>query len=231
MDLRPPAPLTPAPQPDRLAYCLLTALCLHGLVLAWVDWPPSLLPPSPPDALAVDIAAAKPGPAAAPSPPTAPTPPPPKPARLAERLTLSADKPQHKAAMPSAVTAPALPAALPAPSTPGPAASAALASSPGDAPAAPLIPPLYDAAYLNNPAPAYPTLSKRLNEQGRVEMRVHVMASGLHDQVDIRKSSGYPRLDQAAAAAVWKWRFTPARQGHEAVAAWVIVPMPFVLED
>ena len=39
------------------------------------------------------------------------------------------------------------------------------------------------------------------------------------------------RLDQAALDAVRQWRFVPARQGEQAVAAWVLVPIQFALEN
>jgi protein TonB len=45
--------------------------------------------------------------------------------------------------------------------------------------------------------------------------------------VDIKQSSGFPRLDEAARAAVERWRFVPARQGTEAVEASVLVPLHF----
>ncbi|MFZ2266729.1 MAG: TonB family protein [Azonexus sp.] len=89
--------------------------------------------------------------------------------------------------------------------------------------------PRYDAAYLNNPAPDYPALSRRLGEEGKVVLRVFVAESGRPAQIDIRTSSGSPRLDQAAQAAVGRWQFVAARRGEEAVAAWVLVPLIFNL--
>ena len=101
------------------------------------------------------------------------------------------------------------------------------------APPAPprVVPPSFDAAYLKNPAPAYPLASKRRGEQGRVVLRVHVLADGSADQVQLRTSSGHERLDQAALEAVRQWRFVPARQGDQPVAAWVLVPIAFSLEN
>ena len=93
-----------------------------------------------------------------------------------------------------------------------------------------VVAPRFDAAYLNNPEPDYPTLSKRLGEEGRVLLRVLVTPEGLADQVEVRQSSGHTRLDQAALATVRRWRFTPARQGEERVPAWVLVPLSFQLE-
>ena len=47
--------------------------------------------------------------------------------------------------------------------------------------------------------------------------------------VDLQRSSGYTRLDEAAQQAVRAWRFVPARRGDEAVPAWVVVPIEFTL--
>ena len=48
-------------------------------------------------------------------------------------------------------------------------------------------------------------------------------------EVRIRTSSGFERLDLAAMEAVRRWKFVPARQGDEAVEAWVVVPILFSL--
>jgi protein TonB len=63
--------------------------------------------------------------------------------------------------------------------------------------------------------PLYPEMSKRLQEEGPVELAVEVGKDGSLRQVRITKSSGYERLDQAALAAVRQWTFTP-RTGEEA---------------
>jgi len=93
-----------------------------------------------------------------------------------------------------------------------------------------IIPPKFNADYLDNPAPGYPSLSKRLGEQGKVFLRVLVNSQGFPDKVEIDKSSGFARLDNAALHAVERWKFVPARQGAQAVVASVIVPVSFVLE-
>jgi protein TonB len=102
---------------------------------------------------------------------------------------------------------------------------------PAPAAAAPVTPPSFVAAYLDNPAPEYPRLSRRLKESGGVLLRVRVGAGGRAEQVELGRSSGYERLDQAALEAVRKWRFVAARQGDQAVAAWVIVPINFTLDQ
>lgn len=91
--------------------------------------------------------------------------------------------------------------------------------------------PRFDAAYLDNPPPAYPPLSRRLGEQGRVLVRVFVEPDGAPAQVELRSSSGHRRLDAAAVAAVRRWRFVPAWRGDEPVGAWVLVPIAFKLRS
>lgn len=113
---------------------------------------------------------------------------------------------------------------------PVPTASAAVPSSAPPAPA-PVTAARYDAAYLNNPAPGYPPLSRRLGEQGKVLLRVQVSADGKPLAVEVKTSSGFTRLDEAAGKAAAKWRFVPARQGETAVVSWVEVPIQFSLQE
>ena len=61
-------------------------------------------------------------------------------------------------------------------------------------------------------------------------LRVYVNAAGAAERVEMRTSSGFERLDQAAHDAVYRWRFVPARQGDQPVPAWVLVPITFALE-
>lgn len=82
----------------------------------------------------------------------------------------------------------------------------------------------FDANYLRNPAPAYPAMSRRLGEEGRVVLRVFVDIDGRPEQVELKNSSGFPRLDQAAEDAVRRWKFVPAKRGEEAVATWSPFP-------
>jgi protein TonB len=94
----------------------------------------------------------------------------------------------------------------------------------------PVTQPQFNADYLDNPAPAYPALSRRLGEQGRVILRVLVNVRGAADEVQLRTPSGFARLDQAARDTVRLWRFVPARRGAEPVPAWVLIPISFRLE-
>jgi protein TonB len=93
------------------------------------------------------------------------------------------------------------------------------------------VAPRFNAEYLDNPKPAYPSISRRMGEEGEVRLRVYVDTAGAAQHVEIERSSGFPRLDQAALETVKRWRFVPARQGSQPVAAWVIVPIQFTLRS
>lgn len=89
--------------------------------------------------------------------------------------------------------------------------------------------PGFAADYLHNPAPAYPPASRRNGEEGRVLLRVRVSAAGQAEAVEIHRSSGFARLDDAAREVVAGWRFIPARRGGSEIASSVIVPIIFRL--
>ena len=91
-------------------------------------------------------------------------------------------------------------------------------------------PAVFDAAYLNNPAPVYPALSHRLEEQGTVVLRAFVSVDGKAEKVELKESSGHEMLDAAALETVKKWRFIAAKNGDKLVASWVQVPVKFSLE-
>ncbi|WP_226404309.1 energy transducer TonB [Ferribacterium limneticum] len=117
-------------------------------------------------------------------------------------------------------------------------APAAVVAAPVEAKPAQVAPPAepvsqarFDADYLKNPAPAYPPLSRRMGEEGKVVLRVSVNAQGSADSVEIRTSSGSQRLDESAQKTVRNWKFIPAKRGDVAVQSWVLVPIIFKLEQ
>lgn len=89
----------------------------------------------------------------------------------------------------------------------------------------------FGAAYLNNPKPTYPPLSRAREEEGTVLLRVSVSATGSASSVEVMKGSGFSALDRAAKSAVERWKFVPAKRNGENVEGIVIVPMPFKLDD
>lgn len=149
----------------------------------------------------------------------------PRPKPVAKQPVRQPDpRPEPLLTAPAASTEP--PAIAPPPPAPPRPAEPIVA-----APQAPVIPPQFNADYLNNPAPLYPALSKRLGEEGRVMLRVFVDEDGLPARVEMRSSSGHERLDNVALETVRRWKFVPARRGDRAVSAWVLVPISFSLRS
>lgn len=144
-----------------------------------------------------------------------PAPPEPQPV-----LTAPAEAPSPVVVPPSPVP--------PAPPEPAPVFAARPQAAP--APAVTITAPVFNADYLENPAPAYPAISRRIGEQGRVVLRVLVSTAGSTQEVQVRTSSGHARLDEAARETVRRWTFVPAKRGEQPVAAWVLIPISFSLE-
>jgi protein TonB len=90
--------------------------------------------------------------------------------------------------------------------------------------------PRAGAGYLNNPAPVYPEIAMDRGWEGKVLMKVHVLASGKPDSVSVIKSSGKDLLDNEAVRTVKKWSFVPAKRGTTPIDGWVTVPISFKLQ-
>jgi protein TonB len=164
----------------------------------------SVLPPEPPRVMTVQQPVRPPPMVRVPLPEIRP----PDIPRVEETITVR----QEERAVPSPVFA-AVPEPNPPPAAPQPA----------------VVAPRADLAYLQNPPPAYPAISRRAGEQGRVLLRVRVDAEGRAEHLEVEQTSGFPRLDEAAIAAVKRWRFAPARQGERAIAGVALVPVRFSL--
>ena len=168
------------------------------------------------------------------SPPAPPAPQPQTPApQPVKQEVKPVVKPTPTPPLPAPSPEPA-PMVIPAAPAPAPAIEASTVAA---APAAPQAPaparielPSSDAAYLNNPRPSYPALSRRLGEQGKVVVRVLIGVDGTAQQAEIRTSSGFERLDQTALATVRSWRYVPGKRNGTAEAMWFNVPVNFVLE-
>ncbi len=188
----------------------LIAVAAHAAVLGWVSqYSPRANPVRPAEPITVSL--------------LAPTPP-------ASRDAPPVSQPPMKQPVPAAPQERAVTPDDPSPSV-APTTMPATEAAPAGLPlAAALTPARFDAAYLRNPAPAYPLLSRRLGEQGKVLLRVLVHTDGSAMSVEIASGSGYARLDQAARETVRQWRFIPAMQGDKTVNSWVIVPINFSLK-
>lgn len=192
-------------------------------------------PPAPPVPLEITWIAPAPNVTPQPiaSPPAAPprhasARPKPIPVRTAQLITATRREPNETrpVSAPPAAPVEAAPAAAQVQAS---QASNPPAAATASTPAAPPTPARFEAAYLRNPAPAYPAESRRRGEEGRTLLRVRVLADGSPEEVHLHLGSGFERLDQAAIDAVRRWKFVPAQQGGSAIAAWVIVPIQFSL--
>ena len=157
-------------------------------------------------------------------------PPPPKQALAPKPLRASMPPPIERAPDPPPVvseSATVSQVTLPPPTPSPPEAPAVQVASGGEPP---IIPPRFNADYLQNPAPAYPALARRMHEQGRVLIRVLVSADGVPERIELKASSGSTRLDNSALETIRTWKFVPARQGEQKIAAWVVVPITFALD-
>ena len=217
----PTAPLA-KPEWKRSGPFLLLAITLHGLALAWplarMTGPAEVQANGP---LTVSLIEQPVAPPAAPQLPPPASPQRERPQKAPRPVIAMPSKSQP---VPSAFVVPPAPA-LPSP----PAAPIADSALPATQPA--LTPARFNAAYLHNPEPVFPQLSRRLGEEGKVLLRVKVSAEGQPVAVDLERSSNFERLDEAARRAVSRWRFVPARRGEQPVEGAVIVPIVFRLDD
>jgi len=85
-------------------------------------------------------------------------------------------------------------------------------------------------AFPGNPRPAYPFAARRKGVEGRVVLRVSVLASGGVAGIAVERTSGSRLLDRAALDAVRRWRFSPATRLGQPVASTVRVPITFRLD-
>ena len=158
------------------------------------------------------------------------------PGPAAPRAQPSSQRPAELPESPTAPheLAPGTSTALPSPAPPSPAAAAAPAATGSARPtppaAAAVVLPSSDADYLHNPPPAYPRMSRRMGEQGTVLVRVFISVDGRAEKAEIRTSSGYPRLDEAALETVQRWRYVPGQRAGQPEAMWFNVPIRFVLD-
>jgi protein TonB len=155
------------------------------------------------------------------NPPTHVKPPQPKPPKPLKSLPPDTTLPErHNLVAEVPVVLPDEPVGLPPPPEPV-----------IEAPAQPLV--LTSELSVNCPdrqPPEYPPLSNRMNEQGKVVLRVELGEDGRVANTEVKTSSGYRRLDDAALNAVMAWRCKPAVRNGVAVRAVALQPFKFTLE-
>lgn len=79
--------------------------------------------------------------------------------------------------------------------------------------------------------PNYPPVSRRLGEEGTVELSLYILADGHIGTVRIDRSSGFARLDEAAQQhALTSWRLLPQQIDGVAGAGWQRITITFRLK-
>jgi protein TonB len=140
------------------------------------------------------------------------------------------------------------PMPLPVAATPLPTAPAPAESAP-PAPAAPAAPAAAAAPAIGRPTmeisapknvshldcniakPDYPALSRRRGETGTAYVRFVVGLTGNLENVELKKSSGYDRLDEAALSAVRASSCKPYLENGVPIRAAYTQPYQFGLDD
>lgn len=218
---------------------LIGVIVIHGGVIGFAVWSPTpkkeqlvqptvqgiLLPAPPAETVQVPSAKeqppepvplppepVKPQPKPQPEPKPLPKPKPPVEPPPSERAIHQPEKSVEEAPPPQAQQQAAMPA-----------------QEDSDSLGAPITPPQMDANPMNNPAPAYPSLSRRMREQGVVLLEILILADGSVGEIRIKESSGHKRLDDTAAKAVKRWRYRPAQRGNTAIEYWYLQPVEFSL--
>jgi protein TonB len=63
-------------------------------------------------------------------------------------------------------------------------------------------------------------------------LQVYVLENGRAGEIKIAKSSGFPKLDEAAVKEVQRnWRFVPGKEDGKPVPMWHIFAVTFRLTD
>jgi len=195
---------------------LLFVLVLHGAVLYGL-WSYRIIPTAD-EALVLMVNLINPPAPLQPKPPPPELPKPPRPAEPPphEHLHLAVEAP---------VVLPDEPVVYVPPATPHPVAEAP------PAPSQPVVlPNELSVSCPDRSPPDYPLFARRMNEQGKVVLRVELGEDGRVANATVKTSSGHQRLDDAALAAVKKWRCKPVVQNGAAVSAVALQPFSFILE-
>jgi len=85
--------------------------------------------------------------------------------------------------------------------------------------------------YRLNPKPKYPKTARKRGYEGKVKLKVFVLANGKVGNIEVVSPSGYEILDQSALEAVRSWVFVPGRENGKEISSWVTVPITFQLKS
>ena len=80
------------------------------------------------------------------------------------------------------------------------------------------------------PAPAYPSISRRLGEEGIVTLKLELDERGQVSHVNVATHSAYPRLDEAAKTTVSAWHCSPSLRNGQPVRTTIMQTFKFMLQ-
>ena len=214
---------------------LILVLAMHATVLYWL-WSYQLYP-KPQEAVTLFVNLINPPPPIQKKPEPVPVPPPMK-VKLVKKVEIL-PPPQTILAANAPVVSPteavSHPPTSPAPEPieqvpPGPSSPEPVVVAPPAPPEPVLLASDLALACPQRIPPEYPSISRRLMEQGRVVLRVELDETGRVTSARVKESSGFKRLDEAGLAAVKQWHCnTPLRNG-QASRAIALQPFNFILE-
>lgn len=84
---------------------------------------------------------------------------------------------------------------------------------------------------LAQPPPSYPYRARLRGQEGQVRLQFTVRPNGQVDSIKILSATPSGIFDDAACAAVRKWRFTPGRRAGKPVAARMQITLRFKLDQ
>ncbi len=102
---------------------------------------------------------------------------------------------------------------------------------PPPAPPPPVVRVPVKVTYMPDLQDYYPSVSRNLEEQGLVKVRVCVDVKGHPSQAEVAETSKYPRLDAAALKVAQRMRFRPATEDGKKVETCPILPIRFTLNN
>lgn len=203
---------------------LLFVVAIHGALLYFLFKQEMIPPPEQLATLIVNFIPAS-TPKEEPKPEPPPPVPKPQPVKKPQSRQLVAEAPVVSESEP--IAPPPLPEREPEPE-PKPAA---VAEAPPQMPPGPVtLSAELSVACPELNAPAYPPLSRRLGEEGKLVLRVELDESGRVNIAQVVNSSGFKRLDEAAMVAVKTWRCNPPQRNGQPVRAIALQPFNFVLQ-
>lgn len=86
-------------------------------------------------------------------------------------------------------------------------------------------------AVTNQVTPVYPAVSRRRGEQGVVLVKVMIGSDGRPTRIQVQRSSGHRRLDDAAVAAAGQSTYRPVQRHGRAVVTQTVLAFQFRLTD